>query len=77
MAGDLQVAALGADGVGLPIELLNQEVQLPAHGPSLGQHPPQLLNVAAQADGLLVHRHLVGKDSRLGEDAGGVDLGVG
>ena len=30
-----------------------------------------------QAHRLLVHRHLVGKDGRLGEDAGRVQLGVG
>ena len=48
MAGYIDVAALGADGVGLPVELLNEEVQLTSGGSSLLQHVPQLADVAAQ-----------------------------
>ena len=33
--------------------------------------------MAAETDGLLVHGNFVGEDGRLGEDAGGVQLGVG
>ena len=68
-----QVVALGADGVALAVDLLHQEVQLPAHGDIAGQHGPQLGHVAVQAHRLLVHCHLVGKNGRLGEDAGLVD----
>ena len=72
--GQGDVAALGADGVGLPVELLDEEVQLPAHGPALAEHLLQLGEMAAQADGLLIYGDLVGKDGRLREDAALVQL---
>ena len=33
--------------------------------------------MAAQTHGLLIHRHLIGKNGRLSEDTGGIQLGVG
>mgnify|MGYP002508084382 CR=1 FL=1 len=95
--GDLHVAALGADGIGLPVDLLDQEVQLPPHGLAGGSwvrsscyatdlaRLPDVLTITkaeenldslsadAQAHRLLVHRHLVGEDGRLGENPALID----
>ena len=42
MAGNLNVVAFGADGVGLPVKFLYQEVQLTAHGAALAKQFAQL-----------------------------------
>ena len=69
IAGDGKIVALGADGIALPVDLLNEEVQLAAHRLVAREHGTQLGKVAAQADGLLVHGDLIGKDGGLGENA--------
>ena len=75
-AGDVQVLTLGADGVGLTVQLLSQEVQLAAHRLVQLQNGAVLGDVAAQTDGLLVHGGLVAEDGGFRQDAGVVDAAV-
>ena len=57
--GDLDVRALRAHGVGLPVDLLDEEVHLPPDGHAALQHLPQLGEVAVEPHRLLVHRHVL------------------
>ena len=68
------IVALGADGVGLAVELLQQEIQLAADRAAGRQHLVQLVQVAAQADRLFVHGDLVGVDGGLLQNAALVDI---
>src|SRR5690606_20400353 len=54
-----RVDRLASERVGLPVELLQQEVQAPAHGLLLAEHAPDFVDVAGQAVELLVHVELL------------------
>ena len=69
-ACDIQILTLGANGVGLAVQLLRQEIQLAAHGLVQLQDIAVLRNVAAQTDSLLIHGGLIAKDGSLGQHTG-------
>ena len=75
-AGDIQILTLGTNGIGLTVQLLGQEIQLAAHGLVQLQNGAVLGDVAAQADGLIIHGGLVAKDGSLGQDTGIIDVPV-
>src|SRR6056297_4259089 len=58
----LGIAGFRAEGVGLAIELLPQEVQPPAHRLVAPERAAQRLDVAIEPVELLLHVHLLGDD---------------
>ena len=69
-AGLLKIVALRADGVGLAVHLLQQEVELAADGPAACKQAVELGQMAAQTDGLLIDGDAVGKDGGLRQGCG-------
>jgi len=74
-AGLLEIVSLGADGVGFPVELLQQKIQFASNGAAARQHGIKLAEMAAQTHRFLVHRDFVGIDGGFLQDAGLVDIG--
>lgn len=59
-----------------PVHLLHQEVQLSAHRLLQSEDMPELIDVAAQPDSLLVHSHPVRKQGCFSEHPAVVDLAI-
>ena len=74
--GDIQILTLGADGVGLAVQLLSQEVQLAAHGLVQLQDIAVLGNVAAQTDSFFIHGSLIAKDGGFGQHTGVINVTI-
>ena len=72
----ISVGRLGADGVGLAIDLLNEEIHLAADGAVVLEHGLQLVDMAVEPDSLLVDGHFVGIDGSLRQETLLVDLDV-
>src|SRR2546428_649894 len=70
---DLEVVGLRGDRVDLAVQLLDQEVERPTHGPALGEHERALLEVRAEPGELLAHVGLLRPDRHLAEDPRLVD----
>ena len=64
---DVGVLALGADGVRLAVELLDEKIYLAAGRVAAVYHGAQLSHVAAQTHGLLVNGDAVSEDRGLGD----------
>ncbi len=62
---DPGVGRLGADGVGLAVHLLQEEVEAPALTPPVPQHGTELGQVAPQPRALLAHVRPVRQDGHL------------
>ena len=69
MAGNGGIAAFAADGIGLAVHFLHQEIQLAAHRLGAFHDFAQLGKMAAQPHRFLIHRQAVGNDAGFGEDA--------
>ena len=65
--GERHILRLGANGIGLPVDFLNQEIQLASDRLVAVQHLFELVEMAAQADGLLRHGDLIREQRRLGQ----------
>src|SRR5579875_3386822 len=70
--GDLQVVGLAPDGVDLPPQFLDDEVQGAAHGPGGPERRPELAEVAAEAGDLLADVAALGKHRHFGGEPSGV-----
>src|SRR5690606_6836213 len=64
-AAGAAVDRLRAEGVGLAVELLQQEIQAPADRLALGEHAADLGDVAGEAVELLVHVELLQREHQL------------
>src|SRR5262245_10040170 len=73
---ELEVVGLGADGVDLAIQLLDQEIQRPADRTALVEERPELVEVHGEPCHLLAHIGLPGPDRHLGHEATLVDHGL-
>src|SRR5262245_15865939 len=73
---ELEVVGLGADGVDLAIQLLDQEIERPADRTALVEERRELVEVRGEARHLLAHIGLLGPDRHLGHEAPLVDDGL-
>src|SRR5205085_1047410 len=76
VAGNLDVAGLGTDGVGLSEHLLRQELQLSASALLVPDDLLELLEVAGQADDLLGDVAALGEDRHFLDKIATVQLDV-